>query len=80
MIYGVLAAMQSIELARLEQERERAFYAHVETLPPEMRYDAVRRYTEAKEKARLESIAERRHQELCEAIRSTRPKGLGIFW
>lgn len=53
-------AMSSIK----QHEKERQY---LQTLTPEQRQV----YLDAKEKQRQEAISERRHQELCAAIRST---------
>lgn len=57
--------IMSIAMAAINQhEKERQY---LQTLTPEQRQV----YLDVKEKQRQEAIAERRHQELCAAIRST---------
>jgi hypothetical protein len=44
---------------------------HLMRLPPEARDEAEKRRAAHREKSRLEAIDERRHKEMCAAIRST---------
>jgi hypothetical protein len=79
-----LGAVIGMQAALAQIEAERQYEAHVMArigeLPIEQRHDAVVAFLQAKEKARLEAIEERRHREICAAIRSTRPTGFGVFW
>lgn len=64
------AVLLGIQLAKLEQDADRRMR---DMLTPE----AYRIW-------KAEKLMERRHQELCKAIRdagkAARPRGLGIFW
>lgn len=53
--------------ARWDQQFERS----LEGLPPDVALSLRQKRAEEKEKARKEAQEERRHKELCEAIRST---------
>jgi hypothetical protein len=64
----------------LEQEYEQqAFQKALAALPEDQRWEFEKAYLEKQEKRRQEAEIERRHQELCEAIRDSRPRGVGIF-
>ena len=56
---------------KLQHDTEVAFEKSLEVVDPGVAVECRRKHRESQEKARLESIAERRHQELCQAIRST---------
>lgn len=73
--FGLVFASVALEI-EVARHREQAFRKYLESLPEHMRADAIKQH----EKERLERIAERRHQELCDAIRSSRLHGIGIFW
>lgn len=64
------AVLLGLQLAKLEQDADRRMR---DMLTPE----AYRTW-------KAEKLMERRHQELCKAIRdagaAARPRGLGIFW
>lgn len=74
----------AIALAKLRMDIEiadqKAFEAYLETIPPEAREAARADRAAKKERDRQEAIAERRHQELCRAIRDSRLHGIGMFW
>lgn len=75
--FEVAAAVLQWQAQRHEEE---SFLRYLNSLPEDQRADACRVRREAKEKARREAIEERRHRELCDAIRSTRMSGFGLFW
>jgi len=56
---------------KLQHDTEVAFEKSLEGIDPGVAVECRRKRQESQEKARLGSIAERRHQELCQAIRST---------
>lgn len=81
MFEGFGIAYASAVLAyEIEWHREECFRKYLASLPEHMRPTAIKQHEEAREKERLERTADRRHQELCDAIRSTRARGFGIFW
>jgi hypothetical protein len=64
-----MGALITVQALRLANEQEQRYLKSLETLPPDMQVQLLKEHRERKEKARLEAIAERRHQELCEAIK-----------
>lgn len=60
---------------KAELVKEEAFKKAMEHLPVEQRARALSMHYEMKERMRKEKQEERRHQELCDAIRSTKPTG-----
>lgn len=81
MFWGA-ALTAGIAVAQFEAERqyEAHFMEVVKTLPANQQADAIRLHREAREKARIEALQERRHRELVHAIRDSRPIGFGCFW
>lgn len=55
---------------------EQAFQERLATMTFDERVIAL----QLRKEERKERTIERRHQELCRAIRDSRPSGLGIFW
>ena len=80
----MLGAVLGVQMAMAAFEAERQYEMHfmqmVKTLPIEQQASAIQARRQAQEKRRLEALEERRHRELCDAIRSVRPSGLGLFW
>lgn len=72
MIYEILSAKHAYEK---EVEQDKQFKKAIEHLPVEQRDRALSIHYEMKERMRKERQEERRHQELCDAIRSTKPTG-----
>jgi hypothetical protein len=72
----VCAFVSAYEHARQEEAR---FTASIAGLPPEQQDLAIRFRREAMAKLAEEVKIERRHEELCQAIRDSRPRGVGIF-
>lgn len=77
-MFGLTNVLYSVMLAQAERQSEVHFYASVQGLPEDERHARVQYYLEAKEKSRLEAIAERRHQELCAAIKEAGRRA--SFW
>ena len=67
-------------LMEAHQREEREFARRLSEMPIEQQTEAIRIRNEIKAKIAQEAKEERRHQELCRAIRDSRPRGLGIFW
>lgn len=80
MLAAILSAGTVLAQMEAERQYEARFMAMVQTLPVEQQQAAVLAHRQVQEKARREALEERRHQELCRAIRSVRPSGIGIFW
>lgn len=59
-----------IEAQRLH-EQDMQFEKSLASLPPDVAHSLRQKRAEEKEKARKEAQEERRHKELCAAIRST---------
>lgn len=80
----MINAILILQSARLEVEQERKqhelFMDSIKHLPVERRSELIKEREEMKEKIRQEMKEERRHRELCSAIRMSRPRGIGIFW
>ena len=76
MFTGVVMAViaESMMKDRIDQHFERV----IRDLPIETQIQMRKERDERKEKARLEAIEERRHKELCEAIKSTKP--VNNYW
>lgn len=72
-MFGIDGIVLQVQLAELERKEEQQFEEFLATLSPADAQQLRTERKEAKEKARQEAIAERRHRELCDAIRSTRP-------
>jgi hypothetical protein len=79
MMIGIVAnnAIAAIELQRhIAGQREKA----LDGLPQEQA-EAMREKWRAEDAAAAQrATEERRHQELCQAIRDSRPRGIGVFW
>lgn len=71
-MFGLELAI-GIAMAKLQEKKERLrrLEAALAELPPEQQEAMRAKYIADEEKARQEETAERRHQELCAAIRST---------
>lgn len=69
-----LGAVQSMLQISLDQR----FYEIIRHFPPDQQERLIEERKAAKEKARVEAIEERRHREMCAAIRSTKPDHLSI--
>ena len=70
MVAAAQAAQAAISLYRLEVDGERAFMESIKDLPSDQRSAAIQRRIEVKAQIRKEMNEERRHQEMCAAIRS----------
>ena len=80
-VYEAISALHwSLAMQEHEREAEKRFAASIADLPADQQAELIRVRSEAKEKARREREIERRHQELCQAIRDSRPRGLGLFF
>lgn len=83
-MFGVLEAVTAIHWAQAmrehEQESERRFVESIAHLSPEQQASAILVRKEVKERLRQEAEIERRHRELCKAIRDSRPRGIGLFF
>lgn len=77
MFFDVGYAIAMMEALRRE---ELEFARRIAEMPIEQQAEAIRIRNEIKAKIAQEAKEERRHQELCRAIRDSRPRGIGIFW
>lgn len=66
-MFDVSLVLLSAKMAVLHYQEEERFQQWVSQLRPEIR----KKILAEREKARQEAIEERRHRELCDAIRST---------
>ena len=78
---GALAALPQMQAvigqAKAQEDR---FQKSLEGLEPA---EVLKRYEDRereREKYRAQLEAERRHRELCQAIRDSRPRGFGLFF
>lgn len=73
------ACMSVIEGAKMAREREIATVDYARSM---MEPEAFNQWMDdraiAKEKARLEEVEERRHREVCEAIKASKPEPVGL--
>jgi hypothetical protein len=60
-------------VAMAEAEAEKQFIEKIRGLSPDVQSRMIEERKAAKEKARVEAIEERRHRELCDAIRASKP-------
>lgn len=70
------AVMYAAEMARKQEECEREA---IEALPVEMQADAWAAKRVRDKKRAVEATAERRHREMCQAVRDSRPSAVGGF-
>lgn len=71
-IYVAVATLQyEMESMKARQKLDEEFWSSIKDLPIEEQLSRINSWESAKEKARLEAIEERRHQELCRAIRES---------
>lgn len=75
-MFGIEIVMSQIILAQHERED---FQKKLMSLPEAERPAYERAYRDMKERQHKEATIERRHQELCQAIRDSRPLGIGFF-
>lgn len=75
-MFGIESIMAQVMLAQQEQEH---FRKRLMELPEAERPAYEKAYRDMKERQYKEATIERRHQELCRAIRDSRPRGFGIF-
>lgn len=76
-IYAIQAAAMQLEAAKREQNE---FLEFIRDKDPDTQARLIAAREKRMEAAHKEYIEERRHRELCDAIRSTRPTGIGFFW
>lgn len=83
-MFGIMEAANALQWAMAmrehERESEKRFAESIAHLPPEQQAMAIKLRQDAKEKLAKEAEIERRHQELCRAIRESRPRGIGLFF
>lgn len=75
-MFGIEIAIAQLMIAQYECE---AFQKRLMALPEAERPAYEKAYRELQEKRYIEAVAERRHQELCQAIRDSRLRGFGVF-
>lgn len=82
-MFGIEGAINALICAQAmyehEREAEKRFAESIAHLPADQQAYAIRIRREVKERMKREAVIERRHQELCAAIRDARPRGIGIF-
>lgn len=59
-----------LAIYEIERKQEEHFFNSIKELPPDQQLDAIKAHKQAREKAQQFAIEERRHRELCSAIRS----------
>lgn len=64
-------AWMNLKILEHDIKVEKQFRDSIKDLPIEEQLSRINSWESAKEKARLEAIEERRHQELCRAIRES---------
>lgn len=79
-MFGFYACGIGAAVAQLALQEEATFQRAVAELPEAERASFIADYRAKQEKRRVEAIAERRHQELCRAIRDSKRRGFGVFW
>lgn len=75
-MFGIELAMAQLMIAQHERE---AFKKALAAMPEHMQPAFEKAHREMLEKRHQEATAERRHRELCDAIRDSRPRGIGLF-
>lgn len=59
-------------MRKLQIQQEQRFHDHLKSLPHELQNQLIKDRASNQEKARQEATAERRHRELCDAIKYRR--------
>jgi hypothetical protein len=62
-----------------KQKAENAFQAMLKELPLEQQKKLIQQRMEMEKQLEKERKEERRHRELCDAIKGSKPSGIGIF-
>jgi len=75
-MFGIELVIGQLLIAQHERE---AFQKALAAMPEELRPAFEKAHREMLEKRYQEAVAERRHRELCQAIRDSRPRGIGLF-
>jgi DNA-binding ferritin-like protein (Dps family) len=75
-MFGIEIALAQMLIAQHEREH---FQKRLMELPEDQRPAYEKAYRELKERQYKEATVERRHQELCQAIRDSRPRSIGLF-
>ncbi len=80
MMFGIYEAIAAAQAFQAVQADEMHFWRSIRDLPADAQAKLIEERRVLKEKIQQESTAERRHQELCRAIRGSRVRGIGLFY
>jgi hypothetical protein len=76
-MFGIEAMAVSVALSMVDAQMEAYFYENVRNMPIECQAQAIREHKDQREKQRLEAREDRKHRELCDAIRDSGRRSAG---